>query len=138
MNTKRITWQPLPEPRLTNTMLEPRVLFSRQTKGRPRFYINGAAAKLMRLGDGAWVQLAAPAPAEANGSPVLGLRAMAEAKGAVRVRGTKASGSLIFTTSAVEELRRKYRRIVYRPRAGRVVDGEPQWVLDPVESDKSP
>jgi hypothetical protein len=126
---KPTTWNVLQE-RERNLPTEPRLLFRRQDKGSPRFYINIEAVRLMQLDTKTRVQLLAPS--DSAGRPILGLRIVSE--GGVKLRPSGATRSLCLVSSAALHLAKSYSRIAYRPRPGRA--GEPEWVLEPVTSEK--
>jgi hypothetical protein len=128
MNSKTTTWNVLPE-RERHEPSEPRVTFSRQTKGSPRVFFNTKACELIKLSIGTRLQLLAPA--DVKGSPLIGLRS-ASTGPALRKSGN--TRSLVLVTSALPHFAKQYRKIQYRPRAGK--DTEPQWVLEPIASEK--
>lgn len=127
---KLVNWNILPE-RDRYIPSEPRLLFRRQQKGSPRIYINIEAVRVMKLSTETRVQLLAPSD-NGGGRPVLGLHVVST--GGVKLRTSGATRSLCLVSSAATHLAAIYSRIAYRPRPGR--QGEPEWVLEPVTSEK--
>jgi hypothetical protein len=126
---KKPTWRVLEE-RDRYTPGEQRVMFSRQSKGSPRLFFNIAAADALDLKAGARLQLLAPS--EPNGRPILGLRPALNGAGSPLIKAGN-TRSLRLTSNALAHLSGKYRKIIYRPRAGK--DDEPTWVLEPIDSE---
>lgn len=130
---KKQIWKPLEEI-AGHKPTEPRVLFSRQPKGRQRLYFNQPALAILGLESGNRVTFLFAA---AEVRPVLGMNPATAPEGA-ELRGYKSSKSLIVTTGAIDHLKKAYKKICYRPRLGITADGEPAMVLEPMSSEKEP